>query len=72
MPRLSVATEVGTLTGPGMRSPLNDNLGGRFDLTTTVTGAFSSSLTLGARAKISFTKQPLLSQVRVISSCAAI
>jgi predicted outer membrane repeat protein len=46
---------VGTFAGPAPRSSLNDNLGGRFDLTTTATGTFSGSVTLGARAKISFT-----------------
>ena len=44
-----------------MCSPLKDNLGGRFDLTTTATGMFSGSVTLGARAKIAFTN--LLLQV---------
>jgi len=52
---------VGVFAGPIERSPLNDNLGGRFDLTTTAAGSFSGSLTLGARAKLSFTAQLLQS-----------
>ena len=52
---------IGTFAGPAPRSSLNDNLGGRFDLTTTTAGTFSGSVTLGARAKISFTN--LLLQV---------
>ena len=52
---------VGVFAGPLERSPLNDNLGGRFDLTTTGTGLCSGSVTLGARAKLSFTNQLLLS-----------
>ena len=51
---------VGVFAGPIERSPLNDNLGGRFDLNTVATGTFSGSLTLGARAKIIFTAQLLL------------
>lgn len=54
-------TAVGIFAGPLERSPLNDNLGGRFDLTTTATGLCSGSITLGARAKLGFTKQLLLS-----------
>lgn len=45
---------IGTFAGPAPRSALNGNLGGRFDLTTNPTGTFSGSVTLGARAKISF------------------
>ncbi len=52
---------VGTFAGPMARSPLNDNLGGRFDLTTTASGLCSGSVTLGARAAIRFTNQLLLS-----------
>ncbi len=55
------ASAVGVFAGPLERSPLNDNLGGRFDLTTTADGLCSGSITLGARAKLSFTKQLLLS-----------
>ena len=55
------ATALGTFAGPLARSALNDHLGGRFDLTTTATGLCSGSVTLGARAKISFTNQLLLS-----------
>ncbi|GEP41222.1 choice-of-anchor Q domain-containing protein [Brevifollis gellanilyticus] len=55
------ATAVGTFAGPLERSTLNDNLGGRFDLVTTASGACSGSVTLGARAKIPFTNQLLLS-----------
>jgi len=54
-------TAVGTFAGPMERSSLNDFLGGRFDLTTSGNGTFSGSITLGARAKISFKNQPLLS-----------
>jgi len=54
-------TAVGVFAGPVERSPLNDNLGGRFDLTTTAAGGFSGSLTLGARAKLGFTAQLLQS-----------
>ncbi len=53
-------TAIGTFAGPVMRSPLNDNLGGRFDLTTTATGTFSGSVQLGAR-KLAFKSQLLLS-----------
>jgi hypothetical protein len=49
------ALAIGTYAGPAPRSPLNGNLGGRFDLTTTVTGTFSGSVTLGSRPRISFT-----------------
>ncbi len=52
---------VGVFVGPVERSPLNDNLGGRFDLTTTAAGGFSGSLTLGARAKLPITAQLLQS-----------
>lgn len=55
------ASVVGVFAGPLERSALNDNLGGRFDLTTTADGLCSGSITLGARAKLSFTKQLLLS-----------
>ncbi|MEQ1750174.1 MAG: choice-of-anchor Q domain-containing protein, partial [Prosthecobacter sp.] len=55
------ASAVGVFAGPIERSPLNDNLGGRFDLTTTAAGLCSGSITLGARAKLSFTNQLLLS-----------
>jgi hypothetical protein len=51
---------LGTFAGPAPRSPLNNNLGGRLDLTTTSTGTFSGSVTLGTRAKIAFTNQLLL------------
>jgi predicted outer membrane repeat protein len=54
-------TAVGTFAGPIPRSPLNDSLGGRFDLTTTASGLCSGSVTLGARAAIRFTNQLLLS-----------
>ena len=54
-------TAVGIFAGPIARSSLNDNLGGRFDLTTTATGLCSGSITLGARTKIPFTNQLLLS-----------
>ncbi|MDZ4288243.1 MAG: immunoglobulin domain-containing protein, partial [Prosthecobacter sp.] len=54
-------TAVGVFAGPAGLSPLNDNLGGRFDLTTTATGAFSGSVTLGAYAKLSFTAKLLQS-----------
>jgi hypothetical protein len=52
---------IGVFAGPAPRSPLNGNLGGRFDLTTTATGTFSGSLTLGARPAIAF--RNLLMQV---------
>ncbi|MCX6856151.1 MAG: putative Ig domain-containing protein [Verrucomicrobia bacterium] len=52
---------VGTFAGPMMRSLLNDNLGGRFDLTTMANGQCSGSITLGGRTKLSFAKQLLLS-----------
>ena len=52
---------IGTFAGPAPRSPLNGNLGGRFDLTTTATGTFSGSLTLGGRKAIAF--RNLLMQV---------
>jgi hypothetical protein len=55
------AGAVGVFAGPLERSPLNDNLGGRFDLVTTATGTFSGSLTLGARTKIGFTAKILQS-----------
>jgi autotransporter-associated beta strand protein len=55
------ANAVGTFAGPAEISPLNDNLGGRLDLTTTTTGLCSGGVTLGARAKISFANQLLLS-----------
>lgn len=52
-------TAVGIFAGPMARSSLNDNLGGRFDLTTTATGTFSGGITLGARKKLSFTAKLL-------------
>ena len=52
-------TAVGVFAGPMARSSLNDNLGGRFDLTTTATGTFSGGITLGARKKLSFTAKLL-------------
>lgn len=55
------ATAVGVFVGPAERSLLNDNLGGRFDPTTSAAGAFSGSVTLGARAKLSFTNKLLVS-----------
>ena len=55
------ASAVGVFAGPLERSPLNDNLGGRFDLTTTASGLCSGSLTLGGRTAIRFTNQLLLS-----------
>jgi hypothetical protein len=54
-------TAVGTFEGSIPRSPLNANLGGRFDLTTTATGLCSGSITLGARPKLAFKNQLLLS-----------
>lgn len=54
------AKAVGIFAGPLDRSPLNSNLGGRFDLTTTATGTFSGSITLGSRAKIPFKNQLIL------------
>jgi hypothetical protein len=54
------STAVGTFAGPIERSSLNADLGGRFDLTTTATGTFSGSITLGA-TKRSFKSQLLLS-----------
>jgi hypothetical protein len=54
-------TAVGVFAGPMPRSPLNDNLGGRFDLTTMANGMCSGSITLGGRAAIRFTSQLLLS-----------
>lgn len=54
------ATGVGTFVGPVERSVLNDNLGGRFDLTTNANGTFSGAVTLGA-LKLSFVKKLLLS-----------
>jgi hypothetical protein len=52
---------VGAYAGPMERSPLNDNLGGRFDLTTTAAGLCSGSITLGGRTTIRFKDQLLLS-----------
>lgn len=52
---------LGIFAGVAPRSLINENLGGRFDLTTTALGTFSGSVTLGARAKISF--KDLLLQV---------
>lgn len=53
-------TVVGNFAGPMLRASLNDNLGGRFDLTTTSTGTFTGSVQLGAR-KLAFKNQLLLS-----------
>ncbi|MBL9114244.1 MAG: CHRD domain-containing protein [Verrucomicrobiaceae bacterium] len=55
------STAVGTFAGPIERSTtINNNFGGRFDLTTTATGSFSGSITLG-NVKRSFKNQLLLS-----------
>ncbi len=51
---------IGSFIGPMARSPLNDNLGGRFDLTTTASGFFSGSIVIGAR-RIAFTNKLLVS-----------
>lgn len=55
------ADAVGVFAGPVPASPMNDSLGGRFDLTTSSAGTFSGSITLGAAKKLSFTAQKLLS-----------
>lgn len=54
------SSAVGTFAGPIERSPFNNDLGGRIDLTTTATGTFSGSITLGA-VRRSFKSQLLLS-----------
>lgn len=45
---------LGTFTGVGERHLLNNNLGARFDLTTSIAGTCSGSVTLGGRAKLPF------------------
>lgn len=44
----------GTYAGPVERSDLNQNLGGRFDMTVTSTGTLSGKLTMGGDASRSF------------------
>jgi len=48
---------LGTFTGYIPRSSLNDNLGGRIDLTTTASGACSGSITLGGQPRRPFKNQ---------------
>lgn len=55
------AAGLGSFAGVGARHPLNDNLGARFDLTTTIAGTCSGSVTLGGRAKLPFVNQLLKS-----------
>lgn len=48
------AGSVGTFVAPLTRHAFNDDLGGRLDLVTTLSGSFTGKLTLGARKVISF------------------